>query len=77
MIKEYEDNLNTNDCEKNDNRLLKTKDAIKEFPMLTKYTLAKAVADGKLTYIKVGNTNYFRVQDLEDFLESGRKDNNI
>ena len=24
--------------------------------MLTKYTLAKAVADGKLSYIKVGNT---------------------
>lgn len=45
--------------------------------MLTKYTLAKAVADGKLSYIKVGNTNYFRVQDLEAFLESGRKDNNI
>lgn len=45
--------------------------------MLTKYTLAKAVADGKLNYIKVGNTNYFKVQDLKAFLESGRKDNNI
>lgn len=45
--------------------------------MLTKYTLAKAVADGKLSYIKDGNTNYFKVQDLEAFLESCRKDNNI
>lgn len=45
--------------------------------MLTKYTLSKAVLDGKLTYIKIGNTNYFRVQDLERFLEQGRRNDDI
>lgn len=42
--------------------------------MLTKYSIAKAVEDKRLIYTKVGNTNYFKVQDIEDFINSGKKD---
>lgn len=74
LVKEYEDNIiSENNTTSIDNRLLKTKDAIKEFPLLTQYTIAKAVQDGKLSFTKVGNTNYFRVQDIENFINSGRK----
>lgn len=61
----------------NDNRLLKTKDVIKEYPLLTQYTISKAVQDGNLIYTKVGNTNYFRVQDIENFINSGKKGINV
>lgn len=76
MVKDYEDRI-SNDCteEKNDNRLLKTKDVVNEYPILTQYALAKAVQDKKLTYTKVGNTNYFCVQDIENFINSGKKEN--
>lgn len=75
MIKDYEENLQLqNSDDKSDNRLIKTKDVIKEYPFLTQYSLAKAVQDKKLCYTKVGNTNYFRVQDIENFISSGRKD---
>ncbi|MBO5096480.1 MAG: hypothetical protein J6B98_06365 [Bacilli bacterium] len=65
MIKNYDDKI--------DNRLLKTKDVTKEYPLLTQYSLAKAVQDKKLCYTKVGNTNYFRVQDIENFINSGKQ----
>jgi hypothetical protein len=42
--------------------------------MLTKYSIAKAVEDKKLIYTKVGNTNYFKVADIETFINSGRKE---
>lgn len=75
MVKDYEENIKLqNSDNKNDNRLIKTKDVIKEYPLLTQYSLAKAVQDKKLCYTKVGNTNYFRVQDIENFISSGRKD---
>lgn len=41
--------------------------------MLTKYSLAKAVEEDKLIYTKVGNTNYFKICDIEEFINSGKK----
>lgn len=66
--------INTHTEEKVDNRLLKTKDVIHEYPILTLYSLNKAVQDKKIPYTKVGNTNYFRVNDIEKFINSGKKD---
>lgn len=74
LVKDYEDSLVLqNSDDKRDNRLLKTKDVTKEYPLLTQYSLARAVQNKKLCYTKVGNTNYFRVQDIEDFINSGKK----
>lgn len=43
--------------------------------MLSKYSLKKAVDDKKISYIKVGNTNYFNAKDIEDFINLGKIDN--
>lgn len=76
-MKEYEENIiSKNNIIQCDNRLLKTKDVIKEYPILTQYTLSKAVQDGVLSFTKVGNTNYFKVQDIEKFINSGKKETN-
>lgn len=75
LVKEYEENLLIKkDVPIEDNRLLKTKDVINQYPILTQYTITKAVQDKKLVYTKVGNTNYFRVKDIEDFINSGKKE---
>ena len=62
--------------EEDDNRLLKTKEVIREFPILTQYTLSKALKDKKISYTKVGHTNYFRVKDIENFINLGKKSDN-
>lgn len=79
LIKDYESNITSEKVieDKPDNRLLKTKDVILEYPILTLYSLSKAVNDNKISYTKVGNTNYFRVQDIETFINSGKKDKGV
>lgn len=46
-------------------RLLKTKEVAKMYPALTIYSLNKAVKDGLLPVVKIGNTNYFNKDDIE------------
>ncbi len=68
--------LSNKTVDTSDNRLLKTKDVIHEYPVLTQYSLAKAVQEKKLSYTKIGNTNYFRAKDIEEFINLGKKDIN-
>ena len=68
----YNENTNTDKS----GRLLKTKDVIKEYPYLTIYALDKAVKDKKLPVTKIGNTNYFNTDDIEAFINIGKKDIN-
>lgn len=77
LIKQYENNLNIENTNTDKSgRLLKTKDVIKEYPYLTIYALDKAVKDKKLPVTKIGNTNYFNTDDIEAFINIGKKDIN-
>ena len=77
LIKQYENNLNIENTNTDkSSRLLKTKDVIKEYPYLTIYALDKAVKDKKLSVTKIGNTNYFNTDDIEGFINIGKKDIN-
>ena len=77
LIKQYENNLNVeNTTNDKKGRLLKTKDVIKEYPYLTIYALDKAIKEKKLCFTKIGNTNYFNTDDIEVFINIGKKDIN-
>lgn len=54
-------------------RLVKTKDVVKEYPILTLYALEKAVKENKIPYTRVGNTNYFDVVDIEEYITSNKR----
>lgn len=64
---------NSQNSGKKQHKLIKTKDVIKEYPVLTLYALDKAVKDNKIPYTRIGNTNYFDVQDIELFITSGKR----
>lgn len=42
--------------------------------MLTKYAINKAIQERNLSYTKIGNTYYFRTNDIETYLNLGKKD---
>ena len=58
---------------KKQHRLIKAKEVIKEYPMLTNYSIDKAVKEKKLPYTRVGNANYYDVLDIESFLMSHKR----
>lgn len=62
-----------NKTDTKEQRLIKTKDVVKEYPILSLYALDKAVKDKRLSYIKVGNTNYFDASDIESFIMSNKR----
>ena len=72
MIKQYENNFKKDVEVQEERKLYKTKDAVKQYPVLTIYALEKAVREKKLSYTKIGNTNYFYSTDLENFIDSQR-----
>lgn len=70
LITEYGKNINGNQEEKKEQKLYKTKDAVKRYPILTVYSLEKAVREKKIEVTKIGNANYYSSIDLENFIES-------
>lgn len=44
------------------------------YPILTTYTINKAVNEKKLTATKIGKTRYYKKQDIEDYLSSNKQD---
>jgi len=57
IIKKYQEQNNTNIC--NNNQLLKTKEVIERYPILTNYGLNDAVKRGLIPVIKRGKLNFF------------------
>lgn len=43
------------------------------YPILTTYSVNKAVNEKKLTTTLLGNTRYYRKKDIENFIESNKK----
>ena len=69
LLIEYERTNSFADTEETNN-LLKTKDVIAMYPAITLYSLNKAIKDGKIRVVKIGNLNYFKKEDVERFLTS-------
>lgn len=70
LINEYEKNKSSNLEVNKEQKLYKTKDAVKRYPVLTVYALEKAVREKRISVTKIGNTNYYNSEDLENFINS-------
>lgn len=44
------------------------------YPVLTTYSINKAVKEKKLTYTQIGNARYFKKKDIENYFEENRKE---
>lgn len=70
-INEQNDKLKINE---EDDTLYKLKEILNLYPMLTIYSVNKAVNEKRLTVIQLGKTRYYKKKDIEAFLESNKKD---
>lgn len=57
-----------------DDRLYKHKEILEMYPVLTTYSINKAVKEKKLTYTQIGNARYFKKKDIENYFEENRKE---
>ena len=73
IIKKYEEQNNTNICNKN--QLLKTKEVIERYPILTNYGLNDAVRRGLIPVIKRGKLNFFDSKDIEKYIDELKANN--
>jgi len=76
FIKEYElkqENLKLKN-DSDDETLYKLKDILAMYPMLTTYSVNKAVNDKRLTATQLGKTRFYKRKDIEKFLELNKKD---
>ena len=73
IIKKYEEQNNTNIL--NNNQLLKTKEVIERYPILTNYGLNDAVRRGLIPVIKRGKLNFFDSKDIEKYIDELKENN--
>lgn len=70
-IKEQNEKLKINDT---DEKLYKLKEILELYPMLTTYSVNKAVNEKRLTSTQLGKTRFYKKKDIEAFLESNQRD---
>ena len=73
IIKKYQEQNNTNIL--NNNQLLKTKEVIERYPILTNYCLNDAVRRGLIPVIKWGKLNFFDSKDIEKYIDELKENN--
>lgn len=71
-IKEKNAQLKINENE--DEKLYKLKEILEMYPMLTTYSVNKAVNEKRLTSIQLGKTRYYKKKDIEAFLNAHKND---
>lgn len=77
LLKKYEQTLAKNNTSGN---LLKTKQVLEQYPLLTQYGLDQAVRENKIPVIKRGKLNFFDSRDIENYIQNQKvtlKDNCI
>ncbi len=67
LLKKYEQNLIDNNSS---GKLLKTKQVLEEYPLLTQYGLDQAVKENKIPVIKRGKLNFFDSRDIENYIQN-------
>lgn len=76
FVKNYEikeQNAQLKATEEDDN-LYKLKEVLEMYPMLTSYSVNKAVNEKRLTSTQLGKTRYYKKKDIESFLNANKKD---
>lgn len=67
LLKKYEQTIAANN---NTGTLLKTKQVLEQYPLLTQYGLDQAVKENKIPVIKRGKLNYFDSRDIENYIQN-------
>lgn len=67
LLKKYEQNLSNNNGSGN---LLKTKQVLEQYPLLTQYGLEQAVRENKIPVIKRGKLNFYDSRDIEAYIQN-------
>lgn len=67
LLKKYEQNMAENN---NTGKLLKTKQVLEQYPLLTQYGLDQAVRENKIPVIKRGKLNFFDSRDIENYIQN-------
>ncbi len=67
LLKKYEQNIAENS---NNGKLLKTKQVLEQYPLLTQYGLEQAVKDNKIPVIKRGKLNFYDSRDIELYIQN-------
>lgn len=71
LLKKYEQTLIDN---KNTGKLLKTKQVLELYPLLTQYGLEQAVRENKIPVIKRGKLNFYDTRDIENNIQNQKSD---
>lgn len=67
LLKKYEQTISDNN---NTGTLLKTKQVLEQYPLLTQYGLDQAVKENKIPVIKRGKLNFFDSRDIENYIQN-------
>ncbi len=59
-----------------DDKLYKLKEILELYPMLTTYSVNKAVNENRLTSTQLGKTRFYKKKDIEAFLDSNKNNAN-
>lgn len=73
-IKKYEES--NQKINLNDSKLLKAKDVLRLYPILTAYGLNEAVKKGAIPVVKRGKLNFYDSSDIEKYLASLKSSQN-
>lgn len=71
LLKKYEQTLIDNNST---GKLLKTKQVLELFPLLTQYGLEQAVREHKIPVIKRGKLNFYDTRDIEEYIQNQKTD---
>lgn len=71
LLKKYEQTLVDN---KSTGKLLKTKQVLELYPLLTQYGLEQAVRENKIPVIKRGKLNFYDTRDIESYIQNQKSD---
>lgn len=67
LLKKYEQTIANNSS---NGSLLKTKEVLEKYPILTQYGLEQAVKENKIPVIKRGKLNFYDSNDIEKYIQS-------
>lgn len=71
LLKKYEQTLIDNNS---NGKLLKTKQVLESYPLLTQYGLEQAVREHKIPVIKRGKLNFYDTRDIEEYIQNQKTD---
>lgn len=67
LLKKYEQTMIDNNST---GKLIKTKQVLELYPLLTQYGLEQAVKEQKIPVIKRGKLNFYDTRDIEEYIQN-------